>query len=80
MMRRWFSILAGVAVAACGGHTAPPAPLTPKAAATPAAPADGSRTAPEEGEPIVPPPLALMAGLMPLSATGVDQFRTTHPT
>ena len=80
MMRRWFSILAGVAVAACGGHTAPPAPLTPKAANTPAAPADGSRTAPEEGEPIVPPPLALMAGLMPLSATGVDQFRTTHPT
>lgn len=31
-------------------------------------------------EPIVPPPLALLAGLMPLRSTGVEQFRTAHPT
>jgi tripeptidyl-peptidase-2 len=28
----------------------------------------------------VPPPVALMAGLMPLTSTGVEQFRTKHPT
>ncbi|HEY7685881.1 MAG TPA: S8 family serine peptidase [Gemmatimonadales bacterium] len=31
-------------------------------------------------EPIVPPPLALLAGLMPLRSTGVEQFRAAHPT
>jgi subtilisin family serine protease len=28
----------------------------------------------------VPPPLALLAGLMPLRSTGVEQFRAMHPT
>src|SRR5437879_13707688 len=79
----WCAVLAAVCVAACAGRT--PAPATPKPAATPApaapaAPADGSRATPEEGEPIVPPPLALMPGLMPLGGTGVDQLRTPHPT
>ena len=79
----WWAVLAAVCVAACAGRS--PAPATPKPAATPApaapaAPADGSRATPEQAEPIVPPPLALLAGLMPLGATGVDQFRTAHPT
>jgi len=84
-LRRWCILFAGLSVIACGGRTAPPATLTPKAPpGTPAPPpkvsADGSRTDSEAGEPIVPPPLALMAGLMPLTATGVDQFRNAHPT
>ena len=75
-LRRWFIVFAGLSVIACGGRTAPPAALTPKAPsgapAPPPASADGSRTDSEAGEPIVPPPLALLAGLMPLTATGVD--------
>src|SRR5439155_18722841 len=62
----WWAVLAAVCVAACAGRS--PAPATPKPAATPAAPAapaDGSRATPEQAEPIVPPPLALLAGLMP---------------
>ncbi|HEY6223774.1 MAG TPA: S8 family serine peptidase, partial [Gemmatimonadales bacterium] len=30
--------------------------------------------------PAVPPPLALLAGLMPLRSTGVEAFRAAHPT
>lgn len=35
---------------------------------------------PRPSEPIVPPPLALLAGMMPLRSTGIEQFRTAHPT
>ncbi len=31
-------------------------------------------------EPIVPPPVALLAGMMPLRSTGVELFRAAHPT
>ena len=52
-------------------------------AATPAAP-DAVRAAPIQAArptgPAVPPPLALLAGLMPLRSTGVEQFRVAHPT
>ena len=74
-------------LAACGG--APPRPATrPTPASAPppavaAAPADASATAAPAApgkEPALPPAVALMAGLMPLRSTGVDQFRTRHPT
>src|SRR5207244_7359683 len=74
-------------LAACGG--APPRPAsepTPAPAPTPvvsSAPADASATptpAARGKEPALPPAVALMAGLMPLRSTGVDQFRTRHPT
>lgn len=50
---------------------APPAPAD--ASATTAAPAARGK------EPALPPAVALMAGLMPLRSTGVDQFQTRHP-
>jgi tripeptidyl-peptidase II len=40
-------------------------------------PADGSSTGPE---PAVDPAVAYMLGLMPLRSTGVDVFRSLHPT
>ena len=76
-----------VLLAACGG--APPRPAsepTPAPAPTPvvsSAPADASAMpapAARGKEPALPPAVALMAGLMPLRSTGVDQFRTRHPT
>lgn len=69
---------------ACGSSTAhpatAPAPVT-KPAPAPAQP-DGSATAPasKPKEPIYPPQLAFMAGLMPLHSTGVDRFLAAHPT
>src|SRR6266516_6113873 len=45
---------------------APPAPADAAAAPAP--------------EPALPPPVALMSGLMPLRSTGVDAFRVAHPT
>jgi len=68
---------------ACGGTAARPATAPvpdrrrPSVAAAPAA-ADGS--AAPAPTPVVPPPVAFMAGLMPLRSTGVDQFRAKHPT
>src|SRR5690349_24285841 len=77
-----------VVLAACGGTPPQPATRPTPAAAPPpvaaAAPADASATpvapASPGKEPALPPTVALMAGLMPLRSTGVDQFRTRHPT
>ena len=74
---------------ACGGGSGarPAVAPTPVASATPgratAAPADGSAAGPAETkpkEPIFPPQLAFMAGLMPLHSTGVDRFQAAHAT
>jgi subtilisin family serine protease len=54
---------------------APAAPVPPPVAAD-VAPVVA---VPRASEPIVPPPLALIAGLMPLRSTGVEQFRAAHP-
>jgi subtilisin family serine protease len=72
-------------LAACAGAPRPagtPAPRVERPAtpatrvpATPAAPADATRA-----EPAVEPPVAFLLGLMPLRSTGVDVFRTAHPT
>jgi tripeptidyl-peptidase II len=74
-------------LAACGGSavhpttTPPPQPPPPGAIAAPA-PADATAApAPSRArEPALPPAVALMAGLMPLKSTGVDEFRIRHPT
>jgi subtilisin family serine protease len=55
--------------------TAPPAPIQPQDGAQPA---DATRAG--GPEPAVAPPLAYMLGLMPLNSTGVEAFRTAHPT
>jgi subtilisin family serine protease len=76
-------LLAGVIVltAACATGkthqvTAPIPATTSASPPPPAAQADGSRTP----EPAVEPPVAFMLGLMPLKSTGVDVFRSAHPT
>jgi tripeptidyl-peptidase II len=59
---------------AAPGVGASAAPAAPDAVA--AAPAQAARPT----SPAVAPPLALLAGLMPLRSTGVEQFRAAHPT
>jgi subtilisin family serine protease len=65
--------------AASGATSVPAAPSTPPGTTQAAADAVPSVAA-RPTEPIVPPPLALLAGLMPLRSTGVEQFRAAHPT
>lgn len=80
---RW-SLLLG-ALAACAHPqsrpAAPPLPVAPSPA-SPAVAADAAPvvTLPRATEPVIPPPLALLAGLMPLRSTGIEQFRAAHPT
>ncbi len=54
-----------------------PAPAVPAPVAADVAPVVA---VPRPSEPVIPPPLALLAGLMPLRSTGVEQFRAAHPT
>jgi len=78
-MRRSLLLVLLASIAACAGTKAgPTAPApAPASKATPKAPAppDASRA-----EPAVEPPVAFLLGLMPLKSTGVDVFRTAHPT
>ena len=69
--------------AACGGGPR----LTPVPAKSPSvtAPTDATTAPPAPAPapaaaPALPPPVALMSGLMPLKSTGVEQFRAAHPT
>ncbi len=75
-------LAAGLAACAGSAHrsgapTPRPAPTTTQAAPPTTQPADATLA---KKEPVVPPPVALLAGLMPLRSTGVDQFRQLHPT
>lgn len=76
------SMLLGVLVACAHPPARPVSPPLPVAPApSPIAPDAAPIVAvPRPSEPIVPPPLALLAGLMPLRSTGVEQFRTAHLT
>ena len=76
-MRRSLLLLA--CIAACAGTKAGPTAPVPKTAATPTTP---PKTQPDasRAEPAVEPPVAFLLGLMPLKSTGVDVFRTAHPT
>ena len=75
-------------VAACGGPRGPGGPGAPTTTPAPrlapatavAGPAPVDATAAPVKEPALPPAVALMAGLMPLKSTGVDEFRIRHPT
>ncbi len=60
--------------------TVAPAPGSPGAPAATDAVAATPAPQARPTSPAVPPPLALLAGLMPLHSTGVDQFRAAHPT
>ncbi len=82
-MRSSFLVFSAAALAACVGSAAPR--TTPRPASSPSQPAPQSVAAqPADAvgthkAPLVPPPVALLAGLMPLHSTGVDQFRINHP-
>jgi len=77
MRRALLPLLLACVVACAGTKAGPTAPApAPKAATKAPAPPDASRTA----EPAVEPPVAFLLGLMPLKSTGVDVFRTAHPT
>ena len=72
-------------VAACGRPTSGAAPLpVPSQTAAPAAGepagADATATTAVSRDPLLPPLVAFNAGLMPLQATGVLDFRATRPT
>ncbi len=71
--------LAIIAACASAKGVTKPGQLKPKSP-TPASavPSDGSRAA--MPQPAVDPAVAFMLGLMPLKSTGVDVFRTLHPT
>lgn len=86
-------ILAVLLATACGHAAAVqvPTPANPQGAVAPTAAAPAAPAAPDavvatpaqQARPIGPavaPPLALLAGLMPLRSTGVEQFRSAHPT
>ncbi len=74
-------LVLGAACAGTKGVTKPGAKPVPAPAATRPAPvpADGSRAA-STARPAVDPAVAYMLGLMPLKSTGVELFRTLHPT
>ncbi len=78
-MRKPLAVVAVALIAACastkGVTKAVPAP---KAALPAPVPADASRAS--GAQPIVEPAVAHLLGLMPLRSTGVDGFRTAHPT
>ncbi len=81
MPRTLFYLLSFVLATACAsskGMTKPTAvkPAMPQAAVE--APSDGSRAS--TPQPAVDPAVAHMLGLMPLKSTGVDVFRSLHPT
>ena len=71
----------GAACATGAPATRPqPAKAPPSVSGAPTAPTAPPDATADHEQPALPPPVALMAGLMPLKATGVDQFRTRHPT
>jgi len=75
-------LAAALALAGCGSGTsgAPPAPPRPVAPPVRAAGADASSAMTARREPVLPPPVAFQAGLMPLATTGVLDFRAARPT
>jgi tripeptidyl-peptidase-2 len=73
----------GLLATACGGPAGRPATAPAPDRSRPsvtAAPAAADASAASARTPVVPPPVAFMAGLMPVRSTGVDQFRARHPT
>jgi tripeptidyl-peptidase-2 len=74
---RWS--LVAVAGAACSGGSGRSTLPAPQATAgVPAIPIP-SPTLPGSSDPAFPPHVAYVAGFLPLSSTGVDQFRSHHP-
>ena len=74
-----FTLMAAIACGRPSGAQAPsPAVAGSPSSARATADAAATSAAPPT-EPVVPPPLALLAGLMPLQSTGVAAFQVAHP-
>jgi subtilisin family serine protease len=75
-----------IVLLACGGPprpatTPPPAAGSPLPAAdVPQGPAPADATATSARQPALPPPVALLSGLMSLRSAAVDPFQAAHPT
>ncbi len=81
-MLRFLAVMTGLSLMACGsapGPTPAPAP-EPAAASAPLEAVQADLTGVAPPEPVLPPQLALLAGLMPLRSIGADTFRVAHPT
>ena len=83
MRSRLLAPLLAALAAGCAGSTPPatrsqPAQAPPTATASP--PVAARDAAAAGAQPILPPAVAFMSGLMPLTSTGVERFRERHPT
>ncbi len=74
----WATLAAAGCAAGRGRAAAPPAAVAPPPVAV--VPAPDSTTAIVKTDPVLPPQLAFLAGLMPLRSLGADTFRTQRPT
>lgn len=75
--------LAGaVLMTGCAGAPPPQPPAVPAPTAVAPTPVtvQQDRTEGPRREPVLPPQLAMLAGLMPLRSIGADTFRVAHPT
>ena len=63
----------------CGSRASSGGDIAPDRAAAAEASAFGESSADSAAQPILPPRLAMLAGLLPLRSTGVDVLRSTHP-
>lgn len=73
-MRRWSLVALGVALGACARPSGDARAPEPRSGS--AVPADRTVAGPA---PVLPPHVAMFAGLMPLKSTGVDTFRLARP-
>ncbi len=77
---RWCCAATTLVVAACAGSSTPAVVLAPVDSAVVDQPAAADRTQVVQREPVLPPQLAMLAGLLPLRTLGADSFRLAHPT
>jgi len=83
IVRQRSLVLVALGAACAGGApraVAPPTPTAGPPVVAPPPPPPPPDAAAERAQPALPPAVAFMAGLMPLTSTGVDQFRAKHPT
>ncbi|MEE8572593.1 MAG: S8 family serine peptidase, partial [Gemmatimonadota bacterium] len=81
-LRQRFSLVALIAgvVGCAGGSAVRPEPAVPDPEATPDVEAPADATASKKREPVLPPRVAMFAGLMPNRSIKADEFRVEQPT
>ena len=81
-LRRRFSLVALMAgvVGCAGGSAVPPEPAAPDPEVIPDVEAPADVTVSKLREPVLPPRIAMLAGLMPNRSIRADEFRVEQPT